>query len=429
MSVEPRLSVMQVAHGYPPARIGGVELYVRTLHESLRAAGVDSTVFAAGSEDRRLDGRREVLGPHPRPRSFRGTLIRPRVEARFRAWLAERRPHIVHIHHLAHLSLGLPRVAAELGIATVMTLHDYQLFCVRGQLVDRSLSRCPGPAPARCADCVAGQLALSPSTAWLAGAASPLPPGLRSQAREGLGRARRGMPEIIAERQRLVAAAIARVRRFAAPSRDLARRVAALGVPADRIDHVELPLVHPVSAAPPPGQGPLRFLFLGSMIPTKAPHLLLEAFSRLPRGAASLLLVGPRPELDLDPTYAERLAARAADTPDARLQGPFAPGGVQPLLDDADVLVVPSLWEENSPLVVREATAAGLRVVASRRGGIRELAPDARLFEPTDPHALERALRAELARGRGRAEPRRWDDPRRHAGRVIAWYHDRLTAG
>jgi glycosyltransferase involved in cell wall biosynthesis len=69
------------------------------------------------------------------------------------------------------------------------------------------------------------------------------------------------------------------------------------------------------------------------------------------------------------------------------------------------VLIVPSIWEENSPLTVREARAAGLRVIGSAIGGIPELDPQARLVPPRDPHALSEAIRAEIALGRGRRAP------------------------
>jgi len=79
------------------------------------------------------------------------------------------------------------------------------------------------------------------------------------------------------------------------------------------------------------------------------------------------------------------------------------------------VLVLPSLWPENSPLVVREATATGLRVIASSVGGAKALAPEARLVPPDDPDALVDALHQEVERGRGRAPRATWSSPGEHA--------------
>jgi glycosyltransferase involved in cell wall biosynthesis len=57
--------------------------------------------------------------------------------------------------------------------------------------------------------------------------------------------------------------------------------------------------------------------------------------------------------------------------------------------------VVPSVWLENSPFVIKEAFAAGLPVVASNLGGMAEMVSDGHnglLFEPGDAADLRRAL-------------------------------------
>jgi len=59
------------------------------------------------------------------------------------------------------------------------------------------------------------------------------------------------------------------------------------------------------------------------------------------------------------------------------------------------VLVVPSLWLENSPLVIHEAFLAGVPVVGARTGGINGLVSDGTnglLYEPTSAAELGAAL-------------------------------------
>ena len=75
--------------------------------------------------------------------------------------------------------------------------------------------------------------------------------------------------------------------------------------------------------------------------------------------------------------------------------GPIAHDDVARALAAIDVLVVPSIWPENSPLVIREAFLAGVPVVASRIGGIVELVDDGvsgLLFDAGDVDGLHRAL-------------------------------------
>jgi glycosyltransferase involved in cell wall biosynthesis len=64
-----------------------------------------------------------------------------------------------------------------------------------------------------------------------------------------------------------------------------------------------------------------------------------------------------------------------------------------------DVIVVPSIWPENSPLVVHEAFMAGVPVVAARTGGLAELVADGvngLLYEPRSVAELTAALQTIL---------------------------------
>jgi len=86
------------------------------------------------------------------------------------------------------------------------------------------------------------------------------------------------------------------------------------------------------------------------------------------------------------------------------------------------VLVVPSTWEENAPLVIGEAQAAGLRLVLSDLGGLRELAPAATFVEPDSVEALRNALVAEVRRGRGRLLSASPGTMSEHARTILSHY-------
>ncbi|MGD2040368.1 MAG: glycosyltransferase, partial [Anaerolineae bacterium] len=65
------------------------------------------------------------------------------------------------------------------------------------------------------------------------------------------------------------------------------------------------------------------------------------------------------------------------------------------VLADSDVMVVPSLWYENSPVVIQEARAAGLPVVVSGHGALAEKVQhgvNGLHFPPGDATALRRIL-------------------------------------
>ena len=128
---------------------------------------------------------------------------------------------------------------------------------------------------------------------------------------------------------------------------------------------------------------------------SKAPHVLLEAFRRLPAGAASVDLLGAPSDYHGDASYRDVLEP-LLKLPGVNLRGPKARERVPEALRSLDVLVVPSVWPETSPLVIREAFLTGVPVVASNIGGMPELIEAERnglLFEPGDVDGLALALK------------------------------------
>ena len=88
---------------------------------------------------------------------------------------------------------------------------------------------------------------------------------------------------------------------------------------------------------------------------------------------------------NVEPSYAASLKAAAGTDARIRFRGPFAEGEQARVLAELDVLVVPSIWWENSPLVVLEALAAGLPVIASRTGGINRISTSSTRCQAPEP--------------------------------------------
>lgn len=379
--------MLHVAHGWPPENLGGTELYAAALVDAQRRAGATVAHWTP---------------PSARRLRFRETFARPEADAAFGVACAEAfdgaPPDIVHVHHLTGASMGIPAVARSLGARVVFTLHDAWLACARGQLVDRAGARCAGPSEERCARCLAPAV-------W-----APLPPAVadRLPLRRDLVRARTDA----------LAALRASVDLFLSPSRHLPAR---LGIPATWLP---LPLLRPIAPSPAGPDGPVRFLFLGGLLPTKGPRVALEAFARLPAGAATLHIVGPALPYDGRATYVDALRARVGEVPGATLSGPCPSDAVPALFAQADVLLFPSTWEENSPLVLREAGAAGLRIVASDVPGVTEVLGEQAgvRVEPGSIDAWRRALAAEVRRGRARGPVLATEPLDAHAARVLALY-------
>ncbi|MCK7581191.1 MAG: glycosyltransferase [Chromatiales bacterium] len=164
---------------------------------------------------------------------------------------------------------------------------------------------------------------------------------------------------------------------------------------------------------------PVRIGFVGTLVWHKGLHVLLEAARELPAGAYEIEVWGA---LDTFPDYTASLRAMARGLP-VRFCGAFHNGQGADVYSRFDLLVVPSLWPENSPLVIHEAFMAGVPVVAARIGGIPELVTDGVngvLYDPASPAALADALRGLILeagppRGDGRQRASREVDRRRRA--------------
>lgn len=133
-------------------------------------------------------------------------------------------------------------------------------------------------------------------------------------------------------------------------------------------------------------------LAVGRLNPQKNHALLLEAFADPRLAAAHLLLAG-------EGALREELARRASEHGVAdRVHFLGVRADVPRLYGAADALVLPSSWEGN-PLVVMEAMAAGVAVVATAVGCVPELvtAETGWLVPPGEARALADALAAVVA--------------------------------
>ncbi len=195
-----------------------------------------------------------------------------------------------------------------------------------------------------------------------------------------------------------VAARLGLARVIHLPSRD--KRARLLGaLPSLRGRCQVATMAETVVTEPPPRRPvPGRVLFLGRLIRQKGVDALIDAVATL-EPPAHLCVAGDGPER-------VRLAERAARNRVRVAFHGFVEGAQKrELLRTAAVVCVPSrevgFLSEGAPLVLREARAHGVPVVATRVGGIPELCPEGdpavTLVPPGDPHALRTALRRRLA--------------------------------
>jgi glycosyltransferase involved in cell wall biosynthesis len=138
----------------------------------------------------------------------------------------------------------------------------------------------------------------------------------------------------------------------------------------------------------------LRIAYLGQIIEAKGVHILLEAVRRL---ATLPLLVKIYGNADCSPNYTAQLHRIIANDHHISMAGSYREQHeLAQILEATDVVVVPSIWFENSPTVILEAFSYHVPVIASNLGGMAELVQEGKtglLFTPGDPDDLARCFR------------------------------------
>jgi glycosyltransferase involved in cell wall biosynthesis len=299
---------------------------------------------------------------------------------------------IVHAHNLTP-SLGPRALAAAraAGARTVLHLHNYRLVCAVGT--------CVNPAGEDCTRCH-GRDTL---------------PGVRLNCRGSRVEAVTYAAAIAAHQRQLVAAADVLV----VPSVAARERLAVLGAPpaaaeAQVLGHVVRSFVDeaPVVRATPP-----RALVVSRLAREKGVDLAIDACAR---AGMPLTVCGDGP-------LADKLRAHAAATgAEATFTGRVDAAALALLRAEASVALVASRAHETFGLAAVEALAAGLPVVATRSGALRELEGDITLVAPGDVAALAAAARAVAedpsAGARALAAARRRVAPEVVAPRLAALY-------
>lgn len=407
--------------GYLPTNVGGTQVHIRSLvrafegdHEVrilCRAADPEDEEYALRNyshEGIRVD---TINNTFRDAKGFPYLYASSGVDDAFAELLDAWPPDLVHVHHLTCLSTRILDELARREIPTVMTLHDFWMVCPRGQRVDTDGAFQDPIDREHCLDCV--------RRTW---------PGFFPDTGHPL--ADRAAREMLAAWDDDTLARLRQVDRIIVPSTAYAEFFADWGLDTDRIDVIEHGLERDgfgdVDRTDSP-DGKLRVGVLGTVIPSKGVHLLLEAAAGLGE-SISLHVHGEFVPYHEDDGYRARLEAAIPADVETTLHGRYEPARVPEILANLDVLVVPSTWHEAFGITLREGFLAGVPVVAANHGGLAEAIADGRGigFRPGDAADLRAALEALVAdpalRARMRGRPEWVRDVRSMADETMATY-------
>ncbi len=377
---------------YPPSHIGGTEIYTHALAKQLQRTGHTVRVLCAekwgeghskwnGYIDEIYEGvpvRRVCLNWTKMPEVNRSLYHNSVVADFFQVCVSEWEPDLVHVTSCQTLSASIIPAARRLGIPVVVTLTDFWFLCPRVTLQRSDGQLCDGQVDA--ATCLSCMTQRTKMARW---SKALLPPSTQSRLLMRVSREEwltrlpglRGLTLNIEDRREVLCAALRQANHVIAPSQFVKTifQNNDFDIPIDVIPHGNDLTWLSFDETKIPSQA-IRFGYIGQILPIKGVHCLIEAFNMLPRQPPTELhLYG---SLDQDPAYVNSLKVQAGDNAHIHFHGAFRRDELQSVFGTFDVLVVPSLWQETYGLVIQEAFAAHIPVIASAVGAIPEVVQD-----------------------------------------------------
>jgi glycosyltransferase involved in cell wall biosynthesis len=353
--------ILMASHSHPQISKGGAEIAAFQLFNALNSrAGYESWFLGCvrdpmyqklGATLSQPFSEREYLYSAGEFDWFKFANGDAKFPGEFRDLLRRLQPDLVHFHH--YLNFG---VEAFLHVREVLpqsrivvTLHEYLALCHHyGQMITKqNLSLCHEASPTRCSGCFKD---IAPSDFFL--------------------------------RSLYIKRFFELVDHFIAPSRFLAERYVAWGIPAERVSVIENVVVpmqdSPAALAPRKARDLLRVGFFGQISLLKGINVLFDtADLMLERKIDHIVFEIYGDYSGQPPEFQENFLARLAKAGrNVKFHGAYDQGRLDRLMQSMDLILVPSIWWENSPLVIQEALRNRRPVICSDIGGMAEKVRD-----------------------------------------------------
>ncbi len=321
------MKILSVHNSYQQP--GGEDQVFAQEAELLRAHGHEVLPYQASNDQ--VDGARGLV-------LLRNAIWNRDVHQQLRALMQRERPDVVHVHNtFPVISPAVYYAAEQEGIPVVQTLHNYRLLCPAA-----TLFRDGRP----CEDCVSRRIP------W---------PGVLHGCYRGSRMATSA-----------AAAMLATHNYWQTWNNTVSAYIALTGFARDKFIHGGLPankiFVKPNFLQADPGLAEAKgnyALFAGRLTPEKGIGTLLEAWRTL----------GPELPLQIagDGPMAREVEKASREMEHVTWLKWLPPAETLQKMKDAAVLILPSTWYEGFPMILAEAFAVGLPVIASNLGSMSSI--------------------------------------------------------
>lgn len=381
------MHILKIIHGYPPNYNAGSEVYSQSICNELskthkvsvftREENMYAPCFRIRKEQIN-DNLTLYFVNNPQGKDGYRHL---QMDDNFEILLNHLNPDIAHIGHLNHLSTGIIDVIKKNNIPIVFTLHDFWLMCPRGQFLTRNIGNennfqlCNKQEDKKCAtDCY---------KVYFSGNEQNLKDETDNWS--NWVHTRMSETKTIANK----------VDVFIAPSKYLRNRfINDFNIPDDKIIYLDygFPTDYLTQTKKSKEKTSYTFGYIGTHIPAKGVNILIEAFKQIEEKAV-LKIFG---RSNGQSTNALKEMAKTSKNKIDFCGEYINHNLANDVFSNVDCIVVPSIWGENSPLVIHEAQACKVPVITADFGGMKEYVQhniNGLLFEHRNTNALAAQLK------------------------------------
>lgn len=334
------MKICQITDLYPPYVIGGAEILVEAISNKLLEKGHEVTIITSAYEKEvieTIDGlkiyRVKPMNLYPlykfqeqsaviRPIWHLFDLVNLISYKKIKSILIKENPDIVHIHNFKGLSPLIFKAVKDLKLPLVFTAHDYSLICLKTSLLKKNGEICEeGNSLCKSYNLIKKM--------------------------------------IIADKPDVIIS----------PSKFLIEKLKSHGLP-NNIKTIVLPNAVKLNHSKiNKNYDKVEFLYVGSLESHKGPQILIKAFKEIYNDDTKLHIVGKG-------SAEAELKKNASDDKRIKFHGFLKGNDLMDLYKQANLMVIPSIWYDNSPMVIYESFMNSTPVIGSEIGGIPELVQD-----------------------------------------------------
>lgn len=376
------MHILKIIHGYPPNYNAGSEVYSQSIVDELKKNN-KVTIFTREENEYlpdfnfRYETKDNIDFVYVNMARSKDGYNHKLINNRFAKLIIDIKPDISHVGHLNHLSIGIVDELNSKNIPILYTLHDFWLMCPRGQFLQRNFDGeklfqlCDKQENEKCAE------------------------SCYKMFQSGINSAddKKYWTRWIATRMEIFRKLRDKINLFHAPSKYLMNRyISDFGIPKEKIFYLDYGFpTHYLQPEKYFNSEEFTFGYIGTHIPAKGINQLIEAFKQV-KGKTRLKIYGREQGQN---TIALKNKANECRNPIDFCGEYINQNLAKTVFNKVHCIVVPSIWGENSPLVIHEAQACHRAVITANYGGMKEYVKDrvnGLLFEHRNTKSLTEQL-------------------------------------